>query len=106
MWKEKFKFNKRGNLKLYLEKISTTTSGYEYHSEPLGQQRRFVEGGVFKGKVSETAKTAEETTTSTKTEDISVQILKNTLEPSFISSQMLTSEMIISEPTEPSHLKN
>ena len=59
--KEKINFNKRSKRKLYLEKISTKTPDYEYHSEPLRQQRRFFEGGVLQGKVSETAKTAEET---------------------------------------------
>ena len=59
LWKEKIKFNKRGKRRLYLEKISANTPDYEYHSEPLRQQRRFVEGGVFEGKDSETAKTAE-----------------------------------------------
>ena len=38
-------------------------------------------------------------------EEISVQLSKNTIEPSFISSQMLMIAMIISEPTEHSHLK-
>ena len=55
-----------------MKKISTNTLDYEYHSEPLRQQRRFVEGGVFEGKNSETAETAfktEETTISTKTPD-------------------------------------
>ena len=33
LWKEKIKFNKRGKRKLYLEKISTNTLDYEYHSE-------------------------------------------------------------------------
>ena len=63
------KFNTRGKRKLHLEKISTNTPDYEYHSEPLGQQRRFVEGGVFEGKYSETAKTAEETNISIKKPD-------------------------------------
>ena len=35
----------------------------------MRQQRRFVEGGVFEVKGSETAKTAEETNISTKTPD-------------------------------------
>ena len=69
MGKEKIKVNKRGKRKLYLKKISTNTPDYEYHSEPLRQQRRFVEGGVFEGKGSETAKTAKETNISTKTPD-------------------------------------
>ena len=38
-------------------------------------------------------------------EDIAVQLSKNTIESYFISSQMMMSAMIISEPTEPSHLK-
>ena len=67
MWKEKFKFNKRGKRNLYLEKISTNTPDYENHSELLGQQINFVEEGDFEGKDSETAKTAEETIISTKT---------------------------------------
>ena len=74
LWKEKINFNKRGNRKLYLEKISRNTPDYEYHSEPLRQQRRFVEGGIFEGKVSETAKTAEETNISTKTPDYEYHI--------------------------------
>ena len=65
MWKEKSYFNKRGKRKLYLENFSTNTSVYEYHSEPLRQQRRFVEGGVFEGKNPETVETAEETIIST-----------------------------------------
>ena len=69
LWKEKINFNKRGKCKLYLEKISTNSPEYEYHSEPLRQHRRFVEGGVFEGKDSETAKTADETNVSTKTPD-------------------------------------
>ena len=67
--KEKIKVNKRGKRKLYLKKISTNTPDYKYHSEPLRQQRRFVEGGVFQGKDSETAKSAEETNISPKTPD-------------------------------------
>ena len=67
--KEKIKFNNRGKRKPYVEKISTNTPDYEYHSEPLRQQRRFIEGGIFKGKDSETAKTAEQTNISTKTPD-------------------------------------
>ena len=106
LWKEKIKFNKRGKHKLYLEKVATTTPDYEYHSEPFRQQRRFGEDGVFEGKDSETAKTAEETNFSTKKEEISVQLSKNTIEPSCISSQMLKIAMIISESIEPSHLKN
>ena len=35
----------------------------------MRQQRHFVDGGVFEGKGSETAKTAEETIISTKTPD-------------------------------------
>ena len=179
MWKEKIKFHKRGKRNIYLEKISTNTTDYEYHSELLRQQRRFVEGGVFVGKDSETAKTAEETSFSTKTpdyeyhtgplrqhglfvesgdfkekdsekieklirllnsisnqyftlrtilfsyrfskffysvlmkrefliqfsEDILVQLSKNTIEPTFIPSQILMSAMIISEPIGPTHLK-
>ena len=50
-----------------MEDISTNTPDNEYHSEPLRQHRRFVEGGVFEGKDSETADTAEETNISTKT---------------------------------------
>ena len=69
LWKKKIKFNKRGKRKLYLKKISTNTPDYEYHTEPLRQQRRFVERGVFEGTISETAKTAEETNNSTKTPD-------------------------------------
>ena len=38
-------------------------------------------------------------------EDISLQFSKNTIEPSFISSQMVMSAIILSEPTEPYHLK-
>ena len=53
MWKEKINFNKRGKRKLYLEKISTNKSDYEYHSEPLRQHRRFVEIGDFEEKDSE-----------------------------------------------------
>ena len=68
LWKEKIKFNKRGKRKLYLEENSIITPDYEYHSEPLRQQRRFVEGGVFEGKDSETAKTAEKTKISTNTQ--------------------------------------
>ena len=49
--------------------FSSNTPDYEYHSEPLRQKRRFVEGGVFEGKDSETAKTAEETNISIKTPD-------------------------------------
>ena len=67
--KEKYKFNKRGERKLYLQKTSTNTSDYEYHSEPLRQQKHFVEGGVFEGNDSETAEIAEETNISTKTTD-------------------------------------
>ena len=52
--KEKIKFKKRGKRKLYLEKTATNTPDYEYYSEPLRQQRRFVEGGVFEKKDSET----------------------------------------------------
>ena len=66
LWKEKIKLNNRGKRKLYLEKISTNTTDYEYHSKQLRQQRCFVEGGDFKGKDSETA---EETNISTKTPD-------------------------------------
>ena len=69
MRKEKIEFNKRGKRKLYLEKISTYTPDYEYHSETWRQHRRFLEGGVFEGKDSETAKTAEETNNSTKIPD-------------------------------------
>ena len=58
LWKEKIKFSKRGKRKLYLEKISTNTVDYEYHSSPSRQQRRFVEGEVFEGKDSETNKKA------------------------------------------------
>ena len=66
LWKEKIKLKQRGKRKLYLEKTSTNTPDYEYHSEPIRQQRRFVEGGIFEGKDSETAKTAEETNISKK----------------------------------------
>ena len=69
LWKEKTKFKKRGKRKLYLEKISTNIPDYEYHNEPLRQQRRFVEGRVFTRKDSETAKAVEETNISTKTPD-------------------------------------
>ena len=55
LWKKEVK---RGKRKLYLEKISTNTVDYEYNSSPSRKQRRFVEGGVFEGKDSETAKTA------------------------------------------------
>ena len=40
-----------------------------HHGEPLGQQRRFVERGVFEKEDSKTAKTAEETSILTKTPD-------------------------------------
>ena len=70
LWKEKINFNKRSKRKLYLEKFSTNTPDYEYHSEPLRQQRRFVEGEVFEGKDSETVKTANETNISTKNQDM------------------------------------
>ena len=73
LWKEKIKLNGRGKRKLYLEKISTNTPEYEYHSEPLRQQRRFIEGGVFERKDSKTAKTAEETNISAKTPDYEYQ---------------------------------
>ena len=39
-------------------KFQKKTLDYEYYSEPLRQQRRFVEGGYFKEKDSETAETA------------------------------------------------
>ena len=69
LWKEKIKFNKSVKRKLYLENISSNPPDYEYHSEPMKEQRRFVEGGVFEGRDSETAETAEETNCSTKTPD-------------------------------------
>ena len=56
-WKAKNKLNKKGKRKVYLEKFSTNTPEYKYHSEPLRQQRRFVEGGDFEGSDSETAET-------------------------------------------------
>ena len=137
-WKEEIKINKRGKCKLYLEKISTTTPDYEYHSEPLRQHRRFVESEVFEEKDSERTEKLIQWLNNNKSqyftfctvfftyrllkfflsvlikpgfliqfsEDISIQLSKNTIEPSFISSEMLMSAMIISEPTEPSHLKN
>ena len=53
LWKEKISFIKRGKRKLYQENISTNAPDYGYHSEPLRQQRRFVEGGDLEGKDSE-----------------------------------------------------
>ena len=47
------KFNKR---KFYLEKISTNTPDYEYHSEALRQHRRFVESVDFEEKDLERTK--------------------------------------------------
>ena len=38
LWKENIKFIKRGKRKLYLEKTSSNTPDYEYHSEPLRQE--------------------------------------------------------------------
>ena len=56
LWKEKINFIKRGKRKHYQENISTNAPDYGYHSEPLRQQRRFVEGGDFEGKDSEQPK--------------------------------------------------
>ena len=52
-----------------LKHQNPNTPDYDYHSEPLRQQNRFVEGGVFEGKDSETVRTAQETNISTKTPD-------------------------------------
>ena len=74
LWKETIKFNKRGKRKLYLENFSTNKPDYEYHSEPLKQQRRFVEGRDFERKDLETAETDE--TAKNRIEEL-IQLLNN-----------------------------
>ena len=48
------------NANFIWRKFQQNSSDYEHQSEPLGQQRRFVEGEIFERKDSETAKTAQE----------------------------------------------
>ena len=74
LWKERIKFIERSKRKFYLENISTNTPDYEYHREPLRKQRRFVGGGGFEGKDSETAQTSE--TVKNRTEKL-IQLLNN-----------------------------
>ena len=73
LWKERIKFNERGKRKFYLEKVSTNTPDYEYHRQPLRQQRRFVEGGRFEETDSETTETVKN-----RTENL-IQLLNNIL---------------------------
>ena len=73
LWKERIKFNERGKRKFYLENVLTNTPDYEYHRQPLRQQRRFVEGGPFEETDSETTETVKN-----RTENL-IQLLNNIL---------------------------
>ena len=109
----------------------TKTPDYENHSEPLRQHRRFEEKDSERTeKLIQLLNNIQNQYLDFRTVifsyrlykfffsvlikrgfliqffEFSVQLSKNTTEPSFISSQMLMSAMIFSEPTEPSHLKN
>ena len=77
LWKGRIKLNERGKRKFYLENVSTNTPDYEYHRQPLRQQRRFVEGGSFEEKDSETTETVKN-----RTENL-IQLLNNILKQYF-----------------------